>query len=476
MVFQVNFRQVLLFVSAWAVKTCLATDSYGKQCEGSRYEHKPRVFIATDISNEPDDQMSLVRLLTYSNEIDIQAIGVITSYWKNSSIDVDTVINVVNGYGNVTENLNANVPAIAPYPSAEDLLAKVKAGHPVYGLEALEYPPSDAALALVAAADAATLDDPLYTCVWGGAGVVAEALQHVSRTRTPDQVSKFVHKLRVYSISDQDDAGAWLRSNYPSLFYVLSLHGFNDYSQASWNGISGEAYRHFDKGGPDTSLVTNEWLQTHIRLGALGAHYPDFQFIMEGDTPSFLPLLQNGLGNPEHPEWGSWGGRYMAVDGSGRYPVYSDTSDVAVGVDGDIHVSAFATIWRWRAAYQYDFAARMQWTLEADFSKNNHQPVAIVNDTCGPQEMTIKYKFGDSIVLDATESWDPDNDSLKYSWFHYREVIQRIQEGPIDPVSTDVNITNLDVSGGLVRIEPLTNIVRNIPRVQKAIDHGILTV
>lgn len=459
MAYQVSLRQVFFLLLVCIVKTCLATDGYGKQCENSRYEHKPKVFIATDISNEPDDQMSLVRLLTYANELDIQAIGVVTSYWKNSSIDVATVLQVVNAYGNVSENLNANVPGAAPYPPADDLLARVKSGHPVYGLEALDLPPSDAALALVAAADAATSDDPLYTCVWGGANVVAEALQLVSRTRTPEEVSSFVGKLRVYAISDQDNAGAWLRATYPSLFYVVSLHGFNDYSQASWNGISGEAYRHFDKGGPDTSLVTNEWLETHIRVGELGTHYPDFDFIMEGDTPSFFPLVQNGLGDPAHPEWGSWGGRYMLVDQTGRYPVYSDTSDVAIGVNGDIYVSAFATIWRWRKAYQYDFATRMQWALEGDYAKNNHQPVAILNKTCGPQAMYISYKFGESVVFDATESWDPDGDSLKYDWFHYREVIQRIQEGTIDRVSTDVNITSLDASGGLVRIEPLTNIV-----------------
>jgi hypothetical protein len=31
---------------------------------------------------------------------------------------------------------------------------------------------------------------------------------------------------------------------------------------------------------------------------------------MEGDSPSFLYLINNGVGDPEHPDWGSWGGRY----------------------------------------------------------------------------------------------------------------------------------------------------------------------
>lgn len=72
-------------------------------CEDSRYQNKSRVFIMTDISNEPDDQMSLVRLLTHSNELDIANIAVVTSTWKNDSIDVSTTLAVINAYGEVRE-------------------------------------------------------------------------------------------------------------------------------------------------------------------------------------------------------------------------------------------------------------------------------------------------------------------------------------------------------------------------------------
>ncbi|KAI1077397.1 DUF1593-domain-containing protein [Whalleya microplaca] len=459
---QVGLRQLLLFLFTCLIRISSALPKREEQCLNSRYEHKHRVFIATDISNEPDDQMSLVRLLTYSNEVDIQTIAVITSTWKNDSIDVQTVLDVVNGYGKVTANLNANVPQGASYPSAKGLIARVKPGHPVYGLEALTLPPSDAAIALVKDADASTPDNPLWICLWGGANVLAEALQFVSRTRHPDAVSSFIKNLRVNSISDQDDAGAWIRENYPSLFFVVALHGFSEYTQASWNGISGEELRHFDKGGPDTSLVTNDWLQTHIRIGELGEHYPNYTYIMEGDTPSFFPLIPNGLGDPEHPEWGSWGGRFLLVDASGRYPLFSDASDVAIGINGDIYVSSFATIWRWRKAYQYDFAARMQWAAEADYTKNNHQPIAILNGTCGPQVLTIPYRFGDTVVLDASASWDPDGDKVKFDWFHYREVVQRMQEGPIDPVSPNITTTSIDATGGLVELRPLQNITMHI--------------
>ena len=57
--------------------------------------------------------------------------------------------------------------------------------------------------------------------------------------------------------------------------------------------------------------MTNEWLDRHVRRkGPLGAEYPRWEYLMEGDTPSFLNLIGNGLSDPEHPDWGGWGGRY----------------------------------------------------------------------------------------------------------------------------------------------------------------------
>lgn len=452
-------RLLLLLPLLVGVGLAAALYPADRQCAAARYAHKHRVFVATDISNEPDDQMSLVRFLTYANELDVRGIAVVTSMWKNDSLDTASVHAVLDGYANVTARLNANVPAAAPFPAAADLRALVHEGHAVYGLEALDRPPSAAALALVEAADAASATDPLWVTLWGGANVLAEALHHVSGERDADAVDAFVRKLRVYSISDQDDAGAWLRQNYPGLFYIVALHGFNEYTQASWNGISGEAFRHFDAGGPDTSLVTNDWLERHVRVGPLGAHYPNFTFIMEGDTPSFFPLINNGLGDPAHPEWGSWGGRFLLVDQSGRYPVYSDASDVAVGLSGHLYVSAFAGIWRWRQAYQHDFAARMQWSAvaAANAAENNHAPVVVLNDTCGPDVFELTYQVGGSLVLDASKSWDPDSDALSFDWFHYREVTKRMQEGVITKVSEDIAVEKLDETGGLVLLKPLTN-------------------
>lgn len=202
-------------------------------CETARYENKPRAFIMTDISNEPDDQMSLVRLLTHSNELDVINIAVVTSTWKNDSIDLATTFAVINAYGDVVDNLNSNVPAAGVYPPVDEVLGKVVAGHPVYGLAALdEATPSNASTALVAAVDAS--EDPLWVLAWGGANVLAEALNLVKTSRSDADIATFVSKLRVYSISDQDNSGPWIRTTFPTLFYIVSIHGFSEYGSPTW--------------------------------------------------------------------------------------------------------------------------------------------------------------------------------------------------------------------------------------------------
>jgi hypothetical protein len=44
-------------------------------------EAKNRIFVLTDIGNEPDDSMSLVRLLVHSNLYQIEGLVAITSFW-----------------------------------------------------------------------------------------------------------------------------------------------------------------------------------------------------------------------------------------------------------------------------------------------------------------------------------------------------------------------------------------------------------
>src|SRR5689334_2680861 len=65
----------------------------------------PRVIVLSDIGNEPDDQMSLVRLLLYSNQIDIEALIACTSTWQKTTTHPETMHALIKAYGQVRPNL-----------------------------------------------------------------------------------------------------------------------------------------------------------------------------------------------------------------------------------------------------------------------------------------------------------------------------------------------------------------------------------
>jgi len=50
------------------------------------YVARPRLLVLTDIANEPDDQMSMVRLLVYSNQYDIEGLVATTSTWMRNRV------------------------------------------------------------------------------------------------------------------------------------------------------------------------------------------------------------------------------------------------------------------------------------------------------------------------------------------------------------------------------------------------------
>lgn len=265
--------------------------------------------------------------------------------------------------------------------------------------------------------------EPLWVLCWGGTNTLAHALLKIDDKYPPEDSKRLLSRLRVYAISDQDDTGSWIRNNFPDIFYIASVHGWNQYGMAAWTGISGEKYYGFDEGGPDFSKMEKSWIKENIQIGPLGSAYPDYLFIPEGDTPTFLYLIQNGLGVPECPDYGSWGGRYARTDISTEgvnSNHYSDAVD-RVKVNVRTFTSNHATIWRWRDAFQNDFAARIKWSMEPDFSKANHHPVVVVNGAKDLTPVRIDAEAGSTVTLDAAGTYDPDGGKLTFKWWHYRE-------------------------------------------------------
>jgi hypothetical protein len=395
--------------------------------------------VLTDIGGDPDDEQSMIRLMTYANEFEID--GLIASAsgtpgeLKKQVIRPDLIREVVKAYGKVRPNLLLHRP---DYPPAGSLLARIKSGNPRRGVKHIGLGhDTEGSRWIVQVVDR---DDPrpVNVVIWGGPTDLAQALWRVRHDRAPEELGRFIRKLRVYAIGHQDDTGPWIVERFPGLFYILS-------KAPKKHDMREGAYRGMYLGG-DESLTARAWVDAHVRKGRgpLGALYPTRTWtapnphgcLKEGDTPSWLYFLPTGLSDPAHPEWGCWGGRFRAA---GRR-LFRDGADT-VGKMTD----ARATVWRWRPAFQADFAARMAWCVKPARGAN-HPPLPVLNGTKGTGVAMVKARPGERVKLTAAGSSDPDGDRLLFRWFVYAEAGTYGQDVPLSNATAET--TALTVPSG----------------------------
>lgn len=405
---------------------------FSTQTASAQAIQKNRLIVLSDIEAEVDDTESFIRLFLYANKIDIKGLIATTSVWKKNSVAPEAIKKLIEAYRKVQPNLLKHE---ADFPDAGVLLQMVKSGLPLYGMQAVgkdkDSEGSDWILKVLEEKD----EHPLWIAVWGGSNTLAQALYKIKQTKTVAETKRLIAKLRIYTISDQDDSGIWIRNNFPDLFYIVSPA--DDYGTATWSAINSFI------NGINNEKISNTWLAQNIQQGhgPLGAEYPDVAYGMEGDTPSFLSLIPNGLNQPEHPEWGGWGGRYelykpdfakLKKGGSGvpfepeTRPIWTNTNDHYTPFiyneygrtlkPDTLHFNDYkVTLWRWRDDFQNDFAARMDWCINP-FWKANHPPVPVLQSKA---EITVKS--GEGIYLNAGGSADPDGDNLSFLWLSYPE-------------------------------------------------------
>jgi len=396
-------------------------------------EQKQRLIVLSDIEADPDDTESFVRLMLYSNEIDLEGLIATTSVWQQHATHPESIRAVINEYGKVRSNLLLNAPG---YPTADRLNSLVVQGQAEYGMAGVGASMHSRGSDLIVSALTNADPRPLWISVWGGANTLAQALMQIRETMSASESARVISKLRVYTISDQDDSGSWIRRNFPDLFYIVSTGRYGD---ATWTAI------HAKIEGIDNTTVSTAWLAANIQQGhgPLGAKYPDVAWGMEGDTPSFLGLIPNGLNVPDSPNFGGWGGRYElytpVVAGAGSAtveggvpieaesrPIWSNAVDsytpfVANEYGRSTKAAATSfrdfrvTLWRWRDDFQNDFAARMNWTT-LPYAKANHPPLVGL-----AQSDRLTVHSDDTFELDASSSSDPDGDSLSFLWLSYPE-------------------------------------------------------
>ena len=411
---------------------------------------KPRLVVCTDIAPadvEPDDMESMVHLMVYADMFEIEAL--ITSVGWNCDpypkAWAQYLQRVIDAYQQDVKNLMKRSgqttflsldkengrQQIGYWPSADYLRGRAVMGSEYGGIKVIgegnDSPGSDLLIRL------ADEDDPrpIYVAAWGGANTLAQAIWRVKQTRSAEQLRQFVRKFRIYTITDQDMAWA-NRMNRAYSSHMWLRQEFKDDLQFIWDEGTWQEQCELGKQHWD-------WHKNYIqRLGALGKEYPDYKWGVEGDTPSFLFVLPNGLNDPEDPSQAGWAGyhqRGLCPDSlttswtSWEEPVRS----ISVGYKQRFYLDELL-----------DFVERMRW---AENGEGNHNPIVDVNGHKGPSPLVIHAKAGETISLDASQSYDPDFNTIVFHWWQQPEIgtVRLIIEDAEKPVIS-VNIPT-DASG-----------------------------
>ena len=149
---------------------------------------KQRVIVLTDISNEPDEEESMVRFLVYSNGYDVEGLIATTSVWLRETIRPDRIRRQVEAYGRVRNNLQRHASG---YPTTEHLSSVIKNGRPEFGMKGVgEGKSSEGSRHIIEVVDKPD-KRPVWISVWGGANCLAQALWDVKYSRSAEELDAF---------------------------------------------------------------------------------------------------------------------------------------------------------------------------------------------------------------------------------------------------------------------------------------------
>lgn len=424
-------------------------------------EARERLIVLTDMENEPDDSQTMVRLLMYSNEIDIEGLIAVTSRWVRTDVFPESIEDRIHAFGIVRPNLVLHADG---WPTTTHLLNVTGGGQTGYGMEGVGDGQATRGSEIIIAAVDRDDPRPVNIAINAGANTLAQALWDIRAARTEEAVAKFVSKIRVFDDSGQDNAGAWIAHEFPDLFYarsraqVFGLHGptmssgpyvWGEDTEYEWiernirvkHGILGALY-------PHRMWIAPPWNQSIVERGQSDRERIRHQFTEGGGTGSWLGLVHKGVFDAAHINWGGWGGRYKLAQEhvpAGQhlvdteetqflpfemYPQAADTSwewgsEVAEtefsGVTGSVVYSNadFAPIWRWRSESIRDFQARMDWCVYP-YGEADHPPKVILGDDDRRTVLTLVAEQGEMVLLDASQS-NSESGPVEFKWYTYPE-------------------------------------------------------
>ena len=436
---------------------------------------RPRVVVTTD--PELDDSNSLIRYLLHSADFRTEGLIYASSqfHWKGDgrgtklsvpgreytrfgldlcpceswrwAEDERFIDETVDAYAAVYGNLRAHD---TEYPPPDELRAKIRIGNVEFdGDITRDSPGSDLIRRLLLDGG----DEPIYLLAWGGQSTIARALKSIQEEHegTPewpairDAVSR---RAIIQSFGDQDDTHArYIAPNWPGIELrqmATQTYGYGArsavapadqrYLGAGWTrenvssrGPLGARYRVWGDGKQMVEGDVFDYFgipgRSSEELRAMGyivwmPVQDAGSWISEGDTPTFLNLVDNGLRGHEDATWGGWGGRSGVDAGpAGPDPQYASA--------------------RFFSAAQRELAARLRWSVTPEYEEANHPPEVEIRGA-----MDRQARAGETLRLDATVS-DPDGDALTVRWWQYEEADGypgRVAVGDPAARSTDLRI------------------------------------
>ncbi|MFN8342814.1 MAG: DUF1593 domain-containing protein [Cyclobacteriaceae bacterium] len=455
-----------------------------------KMDPRPRVIITAD--PELDDNNSLIRFLLYSSDVRVEGLVYTSSqfHWSGDGKGTKFMVpgreytryglnlcpcesyrwkkgerfihDAVDQYEKVYANLKAHNP---DYPDPTFLRSKIRYGNIEFeGDMSKDTEGSD----LIKSVILDEVPGTLFITAWGGQSSIGRALksieeQYSGKAEWTAIRKKIIGKVVLLPSGDQDGVHEnYLAKSWPDMDYRQFRNGPNYSYGAQLVANAGNA-----------PLLTPEWMKEHVTSkGPLGSIYrvwgdgkqmvegdrfdyfgipgktneelkqmgyivwmpvqPQGAWLGEGDNPTFMNLLANGLNafDPNFP--GGWGGRPFYPDMKAYRDPFSNTDPSAPGLvisESTLKERAgeAAPFPDFFGAAQRDFAARLEWSVNPDTKTTNHPPVIRVN---GKKE--IQSQPGGTVRLKAAVS-DPDNDSVDLRWWQFK---RSANEPALDIVQT----------------------------------------
>lgn len=387
-------------------------------------ELKPRIIVLTDIAPndvEPDDMESMIRLLAHADLFEIEGL-VATTGWSNGGgrEHPELIRAAIDAYAKDLPNLQkrssqtafladeeVSQQQIGYWPSPDYLRSRTVVGSVKRGYRFVGTNNGSAGSALIIQQADEPDARPVWVLVWGGGNTLAQACWQVQQERSPSELQAFLKKLRTYTITDQDGVQRPGNTiNWPESSHQWMRREFEKDLLFIWDE---SAWRFQNSNGKSHWNEYESQIQGHGNLGGL---YPKYKYGVEGDTPSFLHVLPNGLNNPDFPAEAGWGGYFVfGACKDNATSAYQNHSGETNAVSSKYQRQFYSAIFN-------NFAARMAWAKDG---KGNRNPVVVINGNSSLAGMKLTPATGASVTLDASATHDPEGDSLKFSWWVQRE-------------------------------------------------------